>query len=234
MKKVITQILSICLLISLCSCSKKVNQDDVVKVFNAFDQTLEADSGHITGTFSMNTDDKSTIELDMQIIQTGNLQVAINMDLTSGNNTVENYLQFFIKDGKTYLKNMDVTSQSVVENIGLSPNQKISVYNIFLDYTDDELVSLFESTSRKGNTITLELNEKELATLLDSMGTLSVSEGKIIVELQNEFIKSLSFQLKGYLAYDDQSMDVNIKLDCQISDINSLSSISFPDDLESY
>lgn len=234
MKKIITQILSICLLISLCSCAKKVNQDDVVEVFQAFDRTLEANSCHINGTFSLNTDDISIIELDMQIIQSGNLQVAINMDLTSGNNTVENYLQFFIKDGKTYLKNMDVTSQSVVENIGLSSNQKISIYNIFLDYTDEELASLFESTSRKGDVVTLKLNEKELATLLDSMGTLSVSEGNIIVKLQDNYIESLSFQLKGYLAYDEQSMDVNIKFDCQISDINSLSSISFPDDLESY
>lgn len=234
MRKIITQILSICLLFCLSSCSQKVNKNDVIEVFDALDRTLEADSGILNGTLITETENRNIIDLDVQFIQNGNLRVAANMDLTSGKNTIENYIEFYIVDGKTYLKNMDTTSQSVLENIGLSPNSKISVYNIFLDYSDDQLVSLFESSSRKGNVIQLKLNNKQLSTLLDSMGTLSISKGEITVTLNDEYIENIKLDIQGYFAYDTISSDLNIHLDCDILNINALKNIALPADLDSY
>ena len=234
MRKIITQILSICLLFCLSSCSQKVNKNDVIEVFDALDRTLEADSGILNGTLITETENRNIIDLDVQFIQNGNLRVAANMDLTSGKNTIENYIEFYIVDGKTYLKNMDTTSQSVLENIGLSPNSKISVYNIFLDYSDDQLVSLFESSSRKGNEIQLKLNNKQLSTLLDSMGTLSISKGEITVTLNDEYIENIKLDIQGYFAYDTISSDLNIHLDCDILNINALKNIALPADLDSY
>lgn len=234
MRKIITQILSICLLFCLSSCSQKVNKNDVIEVFDALDRTLEVDSGILNGTLITETENRNIIDLDVQFIQNGNLRVAANMDLTSGKNTIENYIEFYIVDGKTYLKNMDTTSQSVLENIGLSPNSKISVYNIFLDYSDDQLVSLFESSSRKGNVIQLKLNNKQLSTLLDSMGTLSISKGEITVTLNDEYIENIKLDIQGYFAYDTISSDLNIQLDCDILNINALKNIALPADLDSY
>lgn len=219
---------------SLVGCSSKTNRNDILTVFDALDSTLEATSAHIKGTLEYSTDDKNIISLDISYIQEDNLQVKAIMDLESNKNKIPDYLQFYIKDGKTYLKNLDTTSQSVVENIGLQKDGKISVFNPFTSYTDDKLVSFFTSSSKKGDTYNLELDPKQVATLIDSMGTLSISKCSVQATIKDDYLENISLTLDGYMAYSDYTSDVNIVLNCDIDQINSLSQITFPDDLTAY
>ena len=234
MKKILTQIIAFCLLFSLTACSSKANQDDVVTVFNAFNKTLNADSGTLSGTIYYKTENENEIDFNIDFIQTGNLQIKANVDLTSNGNTAKDYLQFYVKDGKTYMNNLGTTSQSLLENIGLNPKNKISIYNPFLDFTDKQLTAFFKSSSKNGNTYTLEMDTKGLATLLDAMGNLSISKGEIQATVENDSITELKLIITAYMAYNDISSDVDIEINCKVENYNSLETIEFPKDLEKY
>ena len=75
--------------------------------------------------------------------QENQLQCAIHLGLEANKNVIDDYLDFYIKDGKTYLKNMSTKSQSLASKIGIKENTKISAYNPFLDLTDKELCEMF-------------------------------------------------------------------------------------------
>ncbi|MCF0106504.1 MAG: hypothetical protein HUJ53_07045 [Holdemanella sp.] len=231
MKKILSYFLILCTTFSLCACSSSVEKSDVITVINAFNKTLKADSASISGTFQTN-EDKMNIKLD--IIQNGNLQVAFNMGLEAGGNTADDFLSFYIKDEKTYLSSMGVTSQSVLKNIGIDSTKKLSTYNPFLDFTDDEIVSFFTSSKKKNDTITLEMNDKSLATLLDAFGTISISKGTIEAIIKNDVLSSLKITIKGYQAMEEASSDVDIVIDVKIENVNGLKEIKFPSDLENF
>ena len=234
MKKILTRILCLCMIFALAGCSSSKNKDDIITVFDALDTTLNAKSGKITGSIDYTTTTSQKINYALEIIQDGNLQVKADLGLEAGGNTLDDYMHFYIKDGKTYLNYMGTKSQSIASNIGIDVTSNLSVYNPFLDLTDTELNSLFESSSKDGNTYTLVLDGEQLTTLLDSMGTLSISTAKVIATLKKDYISDLEIVIKGYQAYDETSYDVDIDITCTLEDYNSLSSIEFPSDLESY
>lgn len=231
MKRILSYFLVLCTSFALCACSNSTNKDDVISVFTAFNNTLKADSANISGTFDT-SGQKMIMTLD--IIQKGNLQVAFDLDLEAGGNTANEFLSFYIKDKKTYLNSQGTTSQSVVENIGIDPTKKLSSYNPFLDFSDDELTSFFTSSKKEGNTITLNMDEKSLATLLDAYGTVSISKGSIEATLDGDYISHLKVIIKGYQAMEDSSSNVDITIDVDITNINSLEKIDFPENLENY
>ena len=235
MRKILTRILSVCLLFTLFGCSSStVDTDDVNVVFDALDTTLNAKSGILTGTFEYDTKTDQKINFTIQLIQNGNMQIAATMGLESQGNKIDDYLDFYIKDGKTYLNNMGTTSQSLASNIGIDTSKTLSVYNPFLDLTDSEIKALFTSSSKKDNTYTLVIDSEQLTTLLDGMGTLSISKAKVIATVEKDHLSNLQITIDGYQAYEETSYDVSIQIDCTLTDYNALNKITFPEDLENY
>ena len=53
----------------------------------------------------------SKLNVDAQILQKEDLQVASNIGLVAGKNVQNNFLNFYIKDGKTYLNSMGTKTQ---------------------------------------------------------------------------------------------------------------------------
>lgn len=234
MKKIVTRFFIFCLILSLFGCSSSKNIDDIQTVFDALDNTLTVSSARLSGTIQYNTKTKQNIDYTIDFIQNGNLQVAAKIDLESQGNRIDDYLNFYIKDGKTYLNNMGTTSQSVVENIGIDPTKPLSIYNPFLDLTQKELAAIFQSSEKKDNVYTLTIDSKKLATLLDGMGTLSISKAAIVATVDKDHLSNLELNISGLQAFESTSYDVDIHLTCVIENYNSLKEIQFPKDLENY
>ena len=66
--------------------------------FNALDNTLNLKSAQINGTLAMKD---SKLNIDAQILQKDELQVSSSIGLVAGKNVQNNFLNFYIKDGKT-------------------------------------------------------------------------------------------------------------------------------------
>ena len=228
MKKIFTLILTCFLSLSLSGCSSSKNNEDILTFFNALDNTLNLKSAQISGTLDMKD---SKLNIDAQILQKEDLQIASTICLVAGGNVQNNFLNFYIKDGKTYLNSMGTKTQSTVDKIGLKTNSKLNTYNPFLDLTDDQLCELFDSSKKENDTYTFKVNTSKLATLLDNMGSIKLDNATLEATIKNKNISHLVLSFTGKQTVDDASANIDVSVELSIKKLNK---INFPNDLDSY
>ena len=228
MKKIFTLILTCFLSLSLSGCSSSKNNEDILTFFNALDNTLNLKSAQISGTLDMKN---SKLNIDAQILQKEDLQIASTIGLVAGGNVQNNFLNFYIKDGKTYLNSMGTKTQSTVDKIGLKTNSKLNTYNPFLDLTDDQLCELFDSSKKENDTYTFKVNTSKLATLLDNMGSIKLDNATLEATIKNKNISHLVLSFTGKQTVDDASANIDVSVELSIKKLNK---INFPKDLDSY
>ena len=228
MKKILTIILTCFLTLSLAGCSSKKNDDDILTFFDALDNTLNLKSAQINGSLTMKD---SKLNIDAQILQKDDLQVSSSIGLVAGKNVQNDFLNFYIKDGKTYLNSMGTKTQSTVDKIGLKQNSKLNTYNPFLDLTDDELCELFDSSKKENDTYTFKVNTSKLATLLDNMGSVKLDNATLEATIKNEKISHMILNFTGTQTVDDASADIDVSIELGIKKLNK---INFPNDLDDY
>lgn len=233
MKKIFTFFISTFMILNLAACSSN-NDDYALEFFSALDNTLELNSGHIQGTFTSNNEDASKIKFDLQLNQKDNLQLALDLDLEAGDNVEDNFLNFYIKDNKTYLNSYGTTSQSLLENLGINGSEKLSVYNPFLNYTDDELKALFTRSSKDGNNYSFTIDGSLISSYLDSMGSVTIEDATLDATIEDNYITSLTLGISGLQDVETQQVIIDVTIECTLDQINSLDTVTYPADLENY
>lgn len=233
MKKIFIFFISIFMILNLAACSSN-NNDYALEFFSALDNTLELNSGHIQGTFTSNNEDASKIKFDLQLNQKDNLQLALDLDLEAGDNAEDNFLNFYIKDNKTYLNSYGTTSQSLLENLGINGSEKLSVYNPFLNYTDDELKALFTRSSKNGNNYSFTIDGSLISSYLDSMGSVTIEDATLDATIEDNYITSLTLWISGLQDVETQQVVIDVTIECTLDQINSLDTVTYPADLENY
>lgn len=233
MKKIFTFFISTFMVLNLAACSSN-NDDYALEFFSALDNTLELNSGHIQGTFTSNNKDASKIKFDLQLNQKDNLQLALDLDLEAGDNAEDNFLNFYIKDNKTYLNSYGTTSQSLLENLGINGSEKLSVYNPFLNYTDDELKALFTRSSKNGNNYSFTIDGSLISSYLDSMGSVTIEDATLDATIEDNYITSLTLGISGLQDVETQQVVIDVTIECTLDQINSLDTVTYPADLENY
>lgn len=233
MKKIFTFFISTFMILNLAACSSN-NDDYALEFFSALDNTLELNSGHIQGTFTSNNEDASKIKFDLQLNQKDNLQLALDLDLEAGDNAEDNFLNFYIKDNKTYLNSYGTTSQSLLENLGINSSEKLSVYNPFLNYTDDELKALFTRSSKNGNNYSFTIDGSLISSYLDSMGSVTIEDATLDATIEDNYITSLTLGISGLQDVETQQVIIDVTIECTLDQINSLDTVTYPADLENY
>lgn len=233
MKKIFTFFISTLMVLNLAACSSN-NDDYALEFFSALDNTLELNSGHIQGTFTSNNEDTSKIKFDLQLNQKDNLQLALDLDLEAGDNAEDNFLNFYIKDNKTYLNSYGTTSQSLLENLGINGSEKLSVYNPFLNYTDDELKALFTRSSKNGNNYSFTIDGSLISSYLDSMGSVTIEDATLDATIEDNYITSLTLGISGLQDVETQQVIIDVTIECTLDQINSLDTVTYPADLENY
>lgn len=233
MKKIFTFFISTFMILNLAACSSN-NDDYALEFFSALDNTLELNSGHIQGTFTSNNEDASKIKFDLQLNQKDNLQLALDLDLEAGDNAEDNFLNFYIKDNKTYLNSYGTTSQSLLENLGINGSEKLSVYNPFLNYTDNELKALFTRSSKNGNNYSFTIDGSLISSYLDSMGSVTIEDATLDATIEDNYITSLTLGISGLQDVETQQVIIDVTIECTLDQINSLDTVTYPADLENY
>ena len=233
MKKIFTFFISTFMILNLAACSSN-NDDYALEFFSALDNTLELNSGHIQGTFTSNNEDASKIKFDLQLNQKDNLQLALDLDLEAGDNAEDIFLNFYIKDNKTYLNSYGTTSQSLLENLGINGSEKLSVYNPFLNYTDDELKALFTRSSKNGNNYSFTIDGSLISSYLDSMGSVTIEDATLDATIEDNYITSLTLGISGLQDVETQQVIIDVTIECTLDQINSLDTVTYPADLENY
>ena len=234
MRKILSYVLVLGLL--LCSgCSKtNKNNDDILAFFDAFNNTLQVDSAHINGQLNMEKSNPYAIDIDLSFNQKEQIQLALSTDIAAESNKQEEYLQFYIKDGKTYLNSMGTKTQSTIDKIGLNENSTISMINPFLSFTDEQLCQFFTSSKKEGNHSAYTIDTSALASLLDSLGTLTINDATIECDIKDDVLENAVLKAQGTQKINEDSFDFIMTISLNVDQINSLDTINFPDDLDTY
>lgn len=233
MKKIYTLILTLILSFSLTGCSK-ADKDIALDFFDAFNTTLNADSGTFIGEISSQSNVESKFFFEIFVSQKNDINLTANIDLEADGNREDDFINFFIRDGKTYLNAMGVKSQSLAANIGIEKDEKLNVFNPFLSYSNDELIKMFERTEKKDNKYIMELNKHSIEVLFDAMGSISLNEARIEAIEKDGHFTSLDMKISGIQKINDEKANIHLNIHIEIKDFNTLSEVPFPSDLESY
>lgn len=235
MKKLCKFILSFFLAASLGACSQADNvQDASVTFFDALHKTLSVDSVKIEGKVEADLGLTTSVDYELWLDQKESLQLAITSQLDVMGVGAGDFIDFYIKDGKTYLDTQGTKSSSTVEKIGLKKDGRLEVWDPFLSLTDKEKAEIFKSAKVNGDEYTFELDPNKLSTYLDEMGGADISEAKLKATINDGYITSLNLDVSGTQNIEDKSQDFKIGLEAKASDFNKSMDIPFPDDLDSW
>ena len=233
MKKLYTLILTLILSISLTACSKP-NKQAALEFFDTFNTTLKADSGIFEGEFSSKSNVDSTMRFQIQLNQKQELNVAARIDLIADGNVQEHFIDFYIKDGNTYLNAVGTRSKSTLANLGMSKTDKLNVYNPLLSYTNDEILEFVDSATKEKDTYSIDLKTRKIEVLLDSLGSISLKKAHIEAKEKNGILESLHFTIEGKQTINNEHADTMIEIKLRVKDFNQFNEVSFPDDLNTY
>ncbi len=234
MKKISALIVSLFLILGLTACSKNEDKNASIQFFNALHNTMEAKSGRIAGSILMDSDEPSEITLDLYYDQTNDLELAITTGLEANGNTQPNFLDFYIKDGKTYLNSLGTKTSSSVEKIGLAKDSKLGSMDPFLDLNDTQKKEWLTNAKVEGDTYSFDIDKTLLSNMLDSYGSVSIERAKLKAKIQNDRIDSLSIDIKAKQSINKNQIDTSIKVELQASEYGQLKEVPFPTDLNTY
>lgn len=233
MRKIVTYIVSLSFIFLLCGCSNK-NEAYISDFTSAFNKTLQLDNATIEGNFfTKSNDSENEFDFSLEFNQKNELEAAASIDLVAGKQRQDDFLNFYLKDGKTYLNNMGTKSQSLAKNLGIQNDSKLDKLNPFLNYTNDEISSFFTSTSKNGDEYKFQLNPDKVSVLLDSYGTVSVNKAELTCRISDGILVQLDLSLEGEQNLDEHHVDSAIKIKADVKKIGA-TKIDFPEDLNEY
>ena len=233
MKKIFSLIVSLICIFTLSGCTKSKNDTDILTFFNALNNSLQQDSATVKGSLTSDAGNESSIDELIQWNQTKSLQAMAKLSISAGGNTMDDFLNFYLKDNKTYLNAMGTKTQSTVENLGLDPNTKLDRYNPFLSLSNEELCSFFTSSSVTGDTYTFEIDKNSLSRMMNSYNDVTVKNAQLVAEIKDGLIDSLWIRIDGSQSLA-KNQEYKATLDLNVSDYNKTKEISFPNDLDTY
>lgn len=232
MKKICKLIccLTLCLSLAACSSANKV-EDDAVKAFlDAVVKLQELESTSYEANLKANASGQ-----DMEITAYGDIinkkddtQLSLIVDVTAQGQKMEKLFEMYIINDATYLsflgqKQKQALNQEHKDELDAIENFDTSAgVDVFKPY--------LKSATKKGNSVDLVFDMEKLAELentKEAIENYTYNDFTIHLELEDGFISKVDLDID--LVEKDTSMEMKATGTITLSNINSLTEISFPD-----
>lgn len=187
------------------------------------------------------------LDMDMEqmdqskIAMTGKVKVEMNEELVDpGMETkVEQDIAYYYTDGVFYMNmggqkvKMDMSFEDMMQQMGdLSAMQKT------------EPICMIDSIEKSGNTSTVTYSAAGMNGLIDSvlqnMGMTTADMGVAIddmsakVTVSNDMIKTMDVAMKLTMTVEDQTMTMDVTVNCTVNKLGSGVTVTLPSDLDTY
>lgn len=187
------------------------------------------------------------LDMDMEqmdqskIAMTGKVKVEMNEELVDpGMETkVEQDIAYYYTDGVFYMNmggqkvKMDMSFEDMMQQMGdLSAMQKT------------EPICMIDSIEKSGNTSTVTYSASGMNGLIDSvlqnMGMTTSDMGVAIddmsakVTVSNDMIKTMDVAMKLTMTVEDQTMTMDVTVNCTVNKLGSGVTVTLPSDLDTY
>lgn len=217
---------------SVSGCSQgSGTQDAAVTFFDALHKTMSAQSMVLEGEGEAQAGLSGKLKVHAVLDQRSDLQAAVTTTLTAYGLTLDPFLDFYIRDGHTYLNSQGTKSSSTLKALGLDENTKLSAWDPFLSLTDKEKAALFKSARVDGDTYSFEIDPTKVSTLLDSMGGADISTASVEAVIKDGYVTKLVLDIAGTQTMDDRSQDFKFKIDLKVKGLDQDVQMNWPDDL---
>ncbi|WP_276814623.1 hypothetical protein [Faecalibaculum rodentium] len=237
MKKLCTLMMALVCSLTLAACSQGQGTEKrqaSLAFFDALHKTLMAQSMEIEGTADISTNMSLSGGFHLYLNQKQDLELALEVDGSAMGIPVNDVFNFYIRDGKTYLNSMGTKSQSLAENIGLKPGEKLESWDPFLSMTDEQKEKCFKSVSVSGDQYRFEIDPVSLAYYLDSLGSTTVDRADMEATIKDGTLTALKLDLEGVYRIQDQSQPFTAVVDMEAEDINKDVAVPYPADLANW
>lgn len=187
------------------------------------------------------------LDMDMEqmdqskIAMTGKVKVEMNEELVDpGMETkVEQDIAYYYTDGVLYMNmggqkvKMDMSFEDMMQQMGdLSAMQKT------------EPICMIDSIEKSGNTSTVTYSASGMNGLIDSvlqnMGMTTADMGVAIddmsakVTVSNDMIKTMDVAMQLTMTVEDQTMTMDVTMNCTVNKLGSGVTVTLPSDLDTY
>lgn len=238
MKKLITLIACFGLLFATTACSKeKVTDEALDQLESTISKTFEMKSFDYEIEVSDGTTNTMVFRGAFQ--SEGAIGLSLSMDVTAEEQSMKDMMQLYLKDDTMYMSTFGVKQK---QPANLSQISGLSFDMDTLGFDKEALKTYLEEASLSGDTLHLSIKKEQLngvgelaGNSLASIGDTSTDETKldsltIDVQLQDDYISSLTIEGKGKQGTED----INAKITLTLNNINKVESIDYPTDLDTY
>lgn len=216
-------VLSVSFLLGGCGQDSKLRQASNT-FFEAFNHLCEADTLSMDGHADLlGIDADFTFALD-----SSDQQAALVADAKG------QPIEFYIRNGKTYLNYLGTKSSSLAANLGIEKNTPLHLPNPFLELDGGQRAALFDKVQIDGDRYIFTLNRQKLAAFLDDYGAVDVQSASLETSIVNGQFESLRLEIDGTYDIDIASTPLDATLTFDDILVDQLVSIDFPSDLNSW
>ncbi len=246
MKKLVTLLLSIGMLLSMAACSNssdsKVSDESLDKLEEFIKNLSEVSSANYEAEMEV-TLDKENMKLSVYggyIVETENpLQFSLTMDMESEGSKLEKCIQLFVKDNVMYMNLLDwikqkATLEKVMENENIS-NFESSADEISMN--KKVMKQYLKEASLIGNTLKLSFDvdkvnkvvKKEAGKLNIKGSTENVEKMDMEITLNNGFMEKAVIFMDLTITENGVTQEFSSVISFILKDINNVDQLNFPD-----
>lgn len=194
--------------------------------FSSFNHLCEADTLSINGSIRL-----SDLSTDLYIAYNQNpLELAITTSLPKDQD-----IEFYIRDGKTYLNFFGTKSQSLAANIGIDESTDFRIPNPFLDLNRKEREALFQSIVDEDDDVyTYTIRPVMMEKIIDDYGAANIERAVIKTKIVNEQFQSIHLEVKGGLEIGTSTSPIDLEITLEPIQVDVPVQIDFPADLTNW
>lgn len=243
MKKLAALVLSFGMLFSMAACSGSKVSDEALDQFEAsIKKFSEVTSANYSADMDMTMDEEqATIKLHGGFVTETKkpIQLSMTMDMEASGQTINDYIQLYLKDDIMYMNVMGFTKQktSLTDAMGTQelPNMNFDTDTFKID--KEAMKEYLEEASLDGNDLKLsfdtkKLNEKFKEEMEDnsiSDGTVEIGKMDMDMTLKDDFIEKTVITMEITSKQDEITQKINATITFTMSDINKVTNLTFPD-----
>lgn len=245
MKKICALFLCAGMLFTMGACkSSSVSDKAIDKLETAIKETAKVESAEYTGKLDMIVEEVSTsLSLHGQFTnkEKDQTKMSFYLDVNNGEETISNYLSFFIDGGNYYINMMDVMKQKTSfesfknslgvatpteeENLKASDLSKDDLKELFTkaSYSADELALTFDTSSINSGIASA------LMELTADTTDLKLKDMNMNIRLENDIIKKATLTLRVQTNDEGTSSTSDITFEFALDNINKTDTVTMPD-----
>lgn len=233
MKKLLKLALCVGFAISMVACSgSKVEDEALDQLETSIAKFSEISSFNYKVGITSETDDVN-LQVHGGFVTEGGLQLSCVIDMEANGNKMDKFMEVYLKDDTSYISMMGIKQKSPAD---LSEMTGFSFDAETFKLPKEEIKKSLSEAKKDGNKLHLVFSEDFIKENMDtsseanSTGISEISALSLDVELENDFISNMTMNVTG----KQNDKEITVALSITISDVNTVTEIDFPSDLDSY